>query len=121
MDTIHEEMIREHGGGRGVRDAGLIDSALARPRNRWGCEQETDLAVLAAAYGFGLARNHGYVDGNKRVALMAVYVFLSINGHELDASEVDAVDAMERLASGSINEVQFAAWIRQNTHGLRQT
>src|SRR5690606_25592941 len=90
VDTIHEELIREHGGSYGIRDAGSIDSALSRARNRWAYEPTVDLPVLAAAYGYGLARNHGYVDGNKRVAFMALYVFLSLNGLELEVPEAAA-------------------------------
>lgn len=116
VDTLHQEMIREHGGSYGVREAGLIESALSRPRNRWSYEPGADLAVLAAAYGFGLARNHGYIDGNKRVAFMSLYVFLGLNGLELEVSEIEVVAIMTSVADGSLPEEELAAWIR--THAV---
>lgn len=115
VDTIHEELIREHGGSYGIRDAGSIDSALSRARNRWAYEPTVDLPVLAAAYGYGLARNHGYVDGNKRVAFMALYVFLSLNGLELEVPEAAAVSTMTNVAAGALSEEELAVWVRNNT------
>jgi len=97
-----------------VRDGGLIDSALARPRQRLAYESEADLASLAASYGYGLARNHGYVDGNKRVALMAMFVFLFLNGAELEAEEPEAVAVILRLAEGGLSEKQLADWVRSH-------
>lgn len=114
IEEIHAEMIREHGGSYGIRDEGLLESALARPRNKWEYG-ERDPAVLAAAYAFGLAKNHPFVDGNKRVAFMAAYVFLDVNGCVLQASEPDAVWAMQRLAAGGLTESDFAGWVRENT------
>ena len=87
LDFIHTSMIREHGGSLGVRDEGLIDSALQRPRNKWAYEEEIDLADLSAAYAHGLVKNHGFLDGNKRVAFMAAYTFLGLNNRDLDAPE----------------------------------
>lgn len=115
VDTIHEELIREHGGSYGIRDAGSIDSALSRARNRWAYEPTVDLPVLAAAYGYGLARNHGYVDGNKRVAFMALYVFLSLNGLELEVPEAAAVSTMTNVAAGALSEEELAVWVRNDT------
>lgn len=112
VDTLHRELIREHGGRYGVREDGLIDSALSRPRNRWSYSTEADLASLAAAYGFGLARNHGFVDGNKRVAFMALYVFLGLNGFDLEVSEPEVVSVMTGVADGSLGEEELAGWIR---------
>jgi death-on-curing protein len=110
---MHVDLIREHGGSPGIREAGLIESALARPRQKW--EYATvDIAMLAAAYGFGLARSHGFIDGNKRIALMSIYTFLLVNGWELDATEPQAVDIMVGVANGSIGEEALAAWIRSN-------
>jgi death-on-curing protein len=113
VGAMHAEMIREHGGSYGVRDDGLIESALARPQNRWGYG-ETELAGLAAAYGFGLAKNHGFIDGNKRVALMAAYAFLYANGLDLDVAEPEAHAVFNDLAAGELGEEELAAWIRSH-------
>lgn len=114
VGAMHAELIREHGGSYGVRDEGLIDSALARPQHRWAYG-ETDLAGLAAAYGFGLAKNHGFVDGNRRVALMAVYTFLYTHGLNLDAPEPEAHAVFNDLAAGALAEDELAAWLRIHT------
>ncbi|MFL5612999.1 MAG: type II toxin-antitoxin system death-on-curing family toxin [Gemmatimonadaceae bacterium] len=84
LEVIHDAQIREHGGTAGVRDEGLLESARARPQQKWAYAEKPDLATLAAAYIFGLVKKHGSVDGDKRVAFMAAYVFLGINGHELE-------------------------------------
>ncbi len=109
--AVHEEQLAEHGGAAGVRDAGLLESALARPRNlaHYG---EPDLCELAAAYAFGLARNHPFIDGNKRSAFVATELFLVLNGWQLVASDADCVLVMLSLASGEIDEPTFAAWLR---------
>jgi death-on-curing protein len=112
IESIHHQQIRQHGGGYGVRDEGLIDSALTRPQNRWGYSPESDLATLAAAYGFGLTKNHGFVDGNKRVGFMAMYVFLGLNGLEIDAPEEEVVTLMTEVASGGRSEDELAEWLR---------
>ncbi|HEU0013007.1 MAG TPA: type II toxin-antitoxin system death-on-curing family toxin [Longimicrobium sp.] len=113
VDAVHRELVEEHGGLYGVRDAGMIESALARPLNRWSYEGAgADLADLAAAYGFALARNHGYLDGNKRIALAAMHVFAWINGHEIAAEEPDEVATMLDVASGVLGEADLAAWLR---------
>ena len=112
--AIHEEQIAEHGGGEGVRDAGLLESALARPRNAWGYGV-TDLCALAATLGHGIARNHPFVDGNKRTAFVAVETFLILNGVELTAGDADCVVAMLDLAAGEMTEAEFAAWLRDHT------
>jgi death-on-curing protein len=109
---LHRESLAQFGGASGVRDEGLLDSALSRPVNKHAYEGCTDLAALAAAYGFGLARNHPFVDGNKRVAFLAVGVFLAINGRGLSATPVEAIDAILSLAAGDLEEAQFADWIR---------
>lgn len=114
VGIIHSDQIREHGGTFGVREEGLIESALDRPRNKWTYDKRVDLADLAAAYGYGLVTNHGFVDGNKRVAFMAVYTFLGINDHELDVSEPEAVRTMLDLAASHLTETRFADWIRQH-------
>src|SRR4051794_39629117 len=96
IDTMHSELLLEHGGAPGARDGGeaLIESALARPRNRFAYESASDLADLAAAYLFGLAKNHGYIDGNKRIGFAAAATFLLLNGLRLNASEADAYDTV---------------------------
>lgn len=112
--AVHEEQLAEHGGAAGIRDAGMLESALSRPRNlaHYG---EPDAAALAAAYGFGLARNHPFVDGNKRSAFVAVELFLHLNGLRLDALDADCVMVMLSLAAGEIDEATFAAWLRERT------
>jgi len=114
VDHLQQELIREHGGAYGVRDDGMVESALSRARNRWSYEPRTDLPALAAAYGFGLAKNHGYVDGNKRIAFMAMYVFLGLNGRDLDIPEPAAVAVMTDLAAGEFSEEELAAWVREH-------
>ena len=110
---LHDESLAEHGGGVGIRDEGLLESALARPLNSVAYGTP-DVAELAASYGFGLAKNHPFVDGNKRAAFLAVGLFLYLNGHRLTASQADAMRAVLALAAGDISEAQFAQWIREN-------
>jgi death-on-curing protein len=109
--AVHDEQLAEHGGAAGVRDAGLFESALARPLNL-AAYGEADVAALAAAYGVGLARNHPFIDGNKRTAFVAVELFLALNGQTLGADDADCVLTMLGIASGDITEPQFAAWLR---------
>ncbi len=111
LDLLHDESIAEHGGASGVRDGGLLESALARPKNLLAYG-EPDVAALAAAYAFGLAKNHAFVDGNKRAAFLAVGMFLSINGWKLVTTQSEATLAVLALAAGEIDEEEFAAWIR---------
>jgi death on curing protein len=111
---LHEESLTQFGGASGLRDEGLLDSALARPVNKVLYERCDDLAALAAAYGFGLARNHAFVDGNKRAAFLGIGVFLSINGKSLTADPVNAIETMLALAAGSLDEAALAEWIRGN-------
>ena len=114
VDSIHYEQLLEHGGQAGVRDENILESALSRPRNKWAYEPESDIAALAAAYGYGLARNHGYLDGNKRVAFMAMYVFFGLNGWEIDIPEPEVVQVMIALADGRLDEEQLAEWLRDH-------
>jgi death-on-curing protein len=109
--AVHDRQLAEHGGGIGVRDAGGLDSALARPRNRWEYGED-DLAVLAAGYAFGIARNHPFVDGNKRTAWVVANLFLDLNGFGLTFDEADAIGAVERLAAGELPEDELADWFR---------
>lgn len=111
--SMHASLIRTHGGSYGERDEGLLESALARPIQKWTYEAESsDLAALAAAYAFGLAKNHGFVDGNKRVAFAAAGTFLLANGLLLTAPEADAYAVMVDLASGELSEEDMARWLR---------
>ena len=112
IDAIHSDQLRQHGGHPGLNDENGLESALARPRHKWAYEPDTDVATLAAAYGFGLTTNHGYRDGNKRVAFLAMYVFLGVNGWELDAPEPEVVDVMLRVADHRSSERELAAWVR---------
>jgi death on curing protein len=113
--AIHTSQVQEHGGSLGLRDPGLLESALDRPRNRFYYESESDLASLAASYGFGLARNHPFVDGNKRVAFQAMYVFLGLNGFRIEAEEAEVVRLILALASDDLPESELAVWLRQHT------
>ncbi len=115
VDALHFQQLRRFGGLYGVRDPGAIESALARPKNQWSYRAERDLAVLAAAYGFGLTRNHGYVDGNKRIGFVAMAVFLDINGWRLDAPEAEVVRVMLAVAAGELSEEAFASWVQAHS------
>ncbi len=110
---LHDESLAEHGGASGLRDVGLLDSALARPLNL-SLYEAPDAAGLAAAYGVGLAKNHAFIDGNKRAAFLAVGLFLAINGYRLQASQADATLTMLSVAAGDMEEAVFADWIRQH-------
>ncbi len=112
--TLHDESLSMHGGLSGIRDEGLLDSALNRAPNL-ALYGEPDYAELAAAYGFGLAKNHAFMDGNKRAAFLSVGLFLMLNGWRLTATQVNATLTMQALAAGELDEVAFAAWIRANT------
>jgi len=115
---FHAEQLALFGGADGVRDLGLLESALARPVNKFAYG-ERDVAVLAAAYGFGNARNHPFVDGNKRTALASVIVFLGLNGIDLDAPQEAATAIIFGLASGEITEVGLARWIADHGRPLK--
>lgn len=112
--AIHAGQLSEHGGAEGVRDAGLLDSALARPQNLAAFE-EPDAAALAAAYAFGIARNHPFVDGNKRTAAVVSETFLNINGLGLAATDAELVVAFLALASGELSEEALADWLREHS------
>lgn len=109
--AIHDRQLAEHGGGVGLRDAGLLDSALARPVNRWNFG-DGDPAALAAAYAFGIARNHPFVDGNKRTAWVLARLYLAINGHKLQFTPAEAIAMMLTLAAGDLAEAAVAEWFR---------
>jgi len=118
VDAIHSEQIREHGGLPGIRDENALESALDRPKQKWHYET-VELALLAAAYGFGLVRNHPYRDGNKRIGFLALVTFLGINGHDLEASDEEVVTAIFALADGRVSEKALADWIRQHCVTLK--
>ncbi len=110
--AIHDRQLAEHGGQEGVRDADAIASALARPQNK-AVYGQSDIADLAAAYAYGLSKNHGFIDGNKRTAWVATRLFLVDNPHELHFDPVEAVRVMENVAAGICSEQQLAEWFRQ--------
>ena len=112
--AIHEAQLAEHGGSAGVRDAGLLQSALARPQNLTAYG-DPDLAGCAAAYGYGIARNRPFIDGNKRTAFVCAELFLALNGHTLTADDADCVTTMLAVAAGDIEEAAFAAWLRAHS------
>jgi death-on-curing protein len=114
VDAIHADQLRQHGGLAGLRDENLLESALARPRQKWSYGRKPDLAALTAAYAFGLVRNHPYRDGNKRIGFLALATFLGINDHELDATDEEVVTAMLSLADGGLSERALASWIRRH-------
>lgn len=111
--AIHDEQLAIHGGGVGLRDQGMLASALERPVNKWSYEN-AGLPELAAAYAFGLAKNHPFIDGNKRTALLALYTFLYINGVDFIVPEADAAAAILALAAGEVDEEGLTRWIRDN-------
>ncbi len=113
VDAIHLDQIREHGGLAGLRDENALEAALARARHKWHYQRHSDVATLAAAYGFGLSRSHPFRDGNKRVAFVMMVVFLELNGWRFEADEAAVVQAMVALADGSLAEKELAAWIRK--------
>ena len=119
VDAIHTDQVREHGGLPGVRDEHLLESALARPQQKWHYADRTDMPTLAAAYAFGLVQNHPYRDGNKRIGFLAVVTFLGINGHDFSAADADVVSEFLALADGSISEEGLANWIRQHSSKRR--
>ncbi|MCC6918240.1 MAG: type II toxin-antitoxin system death-on-curing family toxin [Alphaproteobacteria bacterium] len=108
------ETLADHGGARGLRDEGLLESALGRPQNLYAYEGVTEIARLAAAYGFGIAKNHPFIDGNKRAALIALMTFVELNGHVFKASQIEAFQTILALATGDVTELELAAWVRRN-------
>jgi len=120
IEIIHDEQLAEHGGAGGIRDAGLLESALARPRNLFAYG-EGDFCALAAAYAAGIVRNHPFVDGNKRTGFLAAYAFLDVNGLDLIAADAEAVVMTLGLASGEMPEQGFTAWLRDHTAPVGRT
>jgi len=115
---LHGESLAEHGGAAGMRDEGLLDSALARAQNL-AAFGDPDVADLAAAYGSGISQNHPFVDGNKRAAFLSVGLFLALNGYRLVATQAEATVAMLALAAGELDEAEFAGWLRRHAEPRR--
>jgi death-on-curing protein len=114
VDAIHADQLRQHGGLAGVRDDNALESALARPRQKWFYSEEPDIPALAAAYAFGFMQNHPYRDGNKRIGFLVLATFLGINGYDIDATDADVVTTMMSLAEGALTESQLASWLRNH-------
>jgi len=112
--AIHEQQITEHGGSLGIRDLGMIESALGRPQNLL-LYNDPDIFDLAAAYGYGLTQNHGFIDGNKRTAYVVTRLFLVLNGYDIDASAVEKVITFERVGKGEIDQAALASWLRSHS------
>jgi len=112
---LHADSLRLFGGSAGLHDEGLLESAIDRPKNLWHYEQPVSLFELAASYGFGLAKNHAFIDGNKRASLLAIRSFLFLNGYEFSPDEVETVTTLEGLAEGSVDEAILARWIEENS------
>ena len=117
VDAVHAQQLREHGGLHGLRDGNALEYALARPRNKWAYDPESDLATLAAAYGYGLGTNHPYRDGNKRIAFLTMVIFLGRNGRDLEAPEDEVVTMMLAVAGRRCSEKALANWVK--THMVR--
>lgn len=118
VEAIHLDQLREHGGLPGLRDENALEAALGRPRHKWQYDPDSDLASVAAAYGYGLATTHPFSDGNKRSAFLTMTVFLGLNGKELDATETEVVQVVTALAAGTLDEPQLAAWVRDHLKPL---
>jgi len=116
--AVHDEQLAVHGGLAGIRDRGAVESALARPRNLVAYEACDDVARLAAAYAYGIARNHGFSDGNKRTALVTADLFLMLNGYELVSAPVENVLTILGVADGTLSEDELTGWIRKNIKSL---
>jgi len=114
LEALHDDQIGEHGGIPGIRDEGLLESVVGRPQQKWHYEPESDLPSLASAYAFGIAKNHPFLDGNKRTALVAAYTFLALNDFELEAPEPETVGVILGIADGSVSQDELAAWIRSH-------
>ena len=113
--AVHQMLLAEHGGLPGVREQTLLDSALARPQQKLAYEDDISFFELAASYSYGLARNHPFIDGNKRISLTVAAVFLELNGYSLNATEAEAVLIFQRLAAGTLSESELANWIRDSS------
>src|SRR6266536_2861288 len=114
VDAVHNDQVREHGGLPGVRDENVLESVLARPRQKWHYAESTDVPKLAAAYGFGLVKNHPYCDGNKRIGFLAMVTFVEMNGHDFNATDAEVVAKISALADGRATEGELTDWVRDH-------
>ena len=119
VDAIHNDQLREHGGLAGVRDENILESALARAQQKWHHAELIDVPALAAAYAFGLVKNHPYRDGNKRIGFLAMVTFLGLNGYDFSATDAEVVAEILALADGTVSEEAFASWIREHSSQRR--
>jgi death-on-curing protein len=119
LEAVHLDQLREHGGLPGIRDESALEAALARPQQKHHYDPDSDLATLAAAYAFALAKTHAFNDGNKRTAFLAAMIFLGLNKKDLDATEAEVVQVMTALAAGSLTETALASWIRERLVRLK--
>jgi death-on-curing protein len=117
--AIHDRLLALHGGAIGVRDRGLLESALARPRQHHSYAKTSDVVEMAALYTAGIVRNHPFIDGNKRTGFVIGVLFLELHGFDFTASEADATQAVMALASGTLDEAAFTAWLRENAKAKR--
>ncbi len=115
VDAVQHDQLREHGGLPGVRDENALESALARPQQKWYYGDHPDMPTLAAAYAFGLVKNHPYRDGNKRIGFLTMVTFLGMNGHDFSATDAEVVGEILALADGTVSEEALADWIRQHS------
>ena len=118
VNSIHKMLLAEHGGLSGIRDKGLLSSALAKPKQLYSYHSDASIYDLAAAYSLGIAKNHPFIDGNKRTAFTIAVVFLELNGISFDAPEAEAVIYFEGLASGSISDKELASWFSESSHKI---
>lgn len=119
VDAVHNDQLREHGGLPGIRDENVLESALARPQQKWHYDNEkADIPALAAAYAFGIVKNHPYRDGNKRIGFLAMVIFMGMNSYDLDVADADVVDEIRALASGDVQEAELTEWIRKHSRRL---
>jgi death-on-curing protein len=119
VDAVHNDQIREHGGLPGLRDETGLESALARPLQKWHYQTDTDVPALAAAYAFGLIKNHPYRDGNKRIGFLSMVTFLGLNGYELTATDTDVVSEFVTLATGNVSEGELTDWVNEHCRKRR--
>jgi len=115
VQAVHSRLLVEHGGPEGVREKDLLSSALSRPKQKWSYDENASIFLLAAAYSYGIANNHPFVDGNKRTAFATGVVFLELNGFKFRAEEVDAAITFEKVAGGEISEDELSAWFEKNS------
>ena len=118
--TVHERLLEEHGGSPGLRDRGLLESALARPRQHFAYSEETSIIEMAALYTAGIVRNHPFIDGNKRAGFVAGILFLELNGFEFVSPEEDVIANVLALAAGELDEAGYTAWLRSNVKPTRK-